>query len=343
MNESFTINHRFFCQRSGIQIGTLEFITTAGTLPYLSQWKDSVCYHPVFAMQPNKLLVFARDEWQRLAQRVLDSEITEHESEILRVCHLALLHSLESIKQDEPALPSLSIVQGSIEALFTLAGWKFFLESQRFKFPTLHLARRNNNLDFSNLRDYLNLCFEVKNDYETKVSETVEKAKIDAADRAMAMLRSEWAVPSSKKMLFQWIKAHLPDKYKPDGDGWLATLFLGTDKVIQSFEHDDLALFEEIIYASCPVGNSIFKAVRERTEAIKLAWVQHHEAWEIDLGSDDWDEETKLLVNGVPILPADAGPEPRCEEFASRGKFLQAHAKWTIAQARSVKDKGATI
>ena len=341
MNTSnLIISHRIFCQRSGLQIGTLELVATAGTLPYLTQWKEGVACHPVFAMDHAKLLEFARSEWQRLAQRAIDSEISDGDSNILRVSYLAMLHSLESVQQEQPGLPSLSVVQGSIEGLFNLAAWKFFLESKRFKFPTLKISKANKNLDFSNVTDYLATCFKVKEDYETKVTESVEKAKIEAAERALAAIRSEWVTPASKKMLFQWVRAHLPEKYHADGQGWLGTLFLGNEKAIVEFEKEDIALFEEILLSSCPAGNSIFKAVRERIEAVKTLWEQHHEAWEIDLGDDDYaDPVARLLVNGQKQAVPDPGPEPQLNNFSTRGQYLQAHARWQIASAKFNKDK----
>lgn len=330
-SSSIIVSHRLFCQRSGLPIATVEFITTAGTLPYMTLWNDNVVYHPVFSMQPYKLLEFARSEWQRLAGRAADNEITEAESNILRVCFLAMLHNLDSIKQDTPALPPLAVVQSNIEQLFNLAGWKYFLESKRFRFPTLALSKLNANLDFSTISSYLSLCWETKHEYENKVSESVEQEKIKAAEKALAALRSEWVVPVSKKLLFQWVKAHLPAKYHPDAEGWLGTLFLGNDKTILEFEEEDIQLAIEIIYC-CPAGSSIFKAVKDRLEHIQQVWSSHYEAWEIDLADDEWNDSP--IVNGSKIATPHPGPEPKIGSFDSRGSYIRAKAQWDIAMAR---------
>jgi hypothetical protein len=310
----------------------------------MEQWKDGVCYHPVFSMSPEKLLVFSRNEWQRLAQRAADGEIGDNEATMLRVCFLALLYSLDSVKQEEASLPPLVVVQSTIEGLFSLAGWKFYLESNRFRFPTLHICSLNDNIDFSNIKDYINLCFSVKEDYETKVNEVVEKEKIAAAERAMVALRNEWITPVSRKMLFQWVRAHLEEKYQADAMGWLSTIFLGSERTIQDFEEEDILLFEEIILSSCPIGSTISKAVRDRVEACKLAWTQHHEAWDIDLSDDEWelDEGMKLLVNGNKQEKAHPGDEPKINDFQTRGSYLQAQARWTIAMAQWNKAKEIT-
>lgn len=334
MSHNTIICQKFYCQRSGLQVGTLEFLTTAGTLPYLTLWNDQVCYHPVFSMGTGKLLDFARSEWERLAQRAGDEELGDAESNILRVSFLALLHALESVKQESPALPPLKVVQQSIEPLFNLVGWKFFLESKRFSFPTLTIAKRNDNLDFSSIPGYLSACWEVKNDYETKVNEVVEKEKLAAAERAMLALRREWVTPVSKKMLWQWVRAHLPEKYQPDADGWLGTVFLGSDRAILTFDKDELEMAEEIIISSCPAGNSIFKAVRERLAAILEVWEQENEAWEVDLS----DRPEALLVNGIKVTVPHPGPEPKLQDFSSRGGYIQAHAKWSVAMAQWKKE-----
>lgn len=336
---NMVIAHKLYCQRSGLPIATVEFLTTANTLPYISFWNDSVVYHPVFSMQPNKLLDFSRAEWQRLAGRAADQEISEAESNILRVSFLAMLHSLESVKQESPALPPLQVVQDNIEQLFNLAAWKFFLESKRFKFPTFSLSKLNSNLDFSTVRAYIETCLDAKKDYESRVSEAVEKEKIAAAEKALAALRSEWVTPVSKRLLWQWVKSHLPEKYQPDGEGWLATIFLGSDRAILDFEAEDIALAVEIIYSSCPVGSSVFKAVKERLAAVEEVWKQHYEAWEIDLGDDEWEQgAAAMLVNGEKQKTPHPGPEPKIGDFQSRGAYIQAKARWDIAMAKWQKE-----
>lgn len=325
------IRQPIFCQYSGIRIGVLEFLTTAGTLPYLTSWNDTVCHHPVFAMQYSRLLKFAKDEWQRLAQL---EEPRETETETLRVAYLAILYGMTTIKQDCPGIPPWHIVQNTMAGLFNLAGWKFFLESKRFRFPFLHLSKLNDNLNFENIGNYISACFECKSDYETRVQELVEQEKIRSAEAALQTLRDGWIVPTSKKMLWQWIKAHLPEKYSADAQGWLGTIFLGTDSTIREFEKEDIELACEIIESSCPVGTGIMPAVRERLKKISHAWEQHHEAWEIV------EDKPSLFVNGAPILTEHPGEEPKETEHATRGKYLQAHARWQLAMKQWTKENG---
>ena len=334
MSNDISIRQPISCRLSGIQVATLEFITTAGTVPYLKSWNETICYHPVFGMDMHRLMKLAEDEWKRVA--ALD-DADSVDTTVLRVTYLALLHTLGSIIQDTPGLPEYHTVQSTMAGVFNLASWKFFLESHRFSFPKLHICRLNNNLDFENIKDYISLCFDIKKDYETKVSDRVEKEKIAAAEKAMEALRNAWVVPANKKMLFQWVKAHLPEKYQADAQGWLGTLFLGSDSVALEFDREDIELADEIILSSCPAGTGILHAVRARIEHLRKVWTNHFEAWEI---MDDDNTAEKIFVNGEKLAAPHPGEEPKERNFPKRFQFIQAHARWTLAMNKWNKENG---
>ena len=325
------LRHVIRCQYSGLPIGILEVQTTAGALPYLSHWHKALAYHPLFSLSTDRLLKFVKEEWDRLRKRAIDEEITEAESNILCCGFLAMLHNLDCIVQETPSLPPLAIVQTNINKLFALSYWKWHLESQRFTFPTLKISRFNKNDGFANIPDYLELCFQVKKDYETKVNTALEKAKIDSANKALALLADTWIAPPNKKVLWQWVRAHLPEKWSADAQGWMSTIFLGGNHAIWDFSEEEIDLMEEIITSECPVGNGIMYAVRQRMKSIREIWEQKHAAYEIDLG--DYGVNNKLYVNGIPVAAPDPGPEPMQRDFTSRAKYLVTHAKWSIAKA----------
>lgn len=320
------------CGLSGLDIGQLEVITTAGALPYLSHWDKMQVRHPVFSLSPIKLFQFTKKEWDRLAKRAVDEELTTNESNILAVAYLACLHQLESIKQDQPTLPPLHIVQSTLNKVLALAYWKYTLDSKRFRFPTYHICQLNNNIDFKNIHDYLDLCFDVKDRYGEKMDELEEAAKIKAARDAMDALTREWISPISRKVLWKWVKHNLPVSYAADAEGWLSTLFLGGGTAIVEFNEEDLDLFEEIITCSCPAGTGIMKPVRERITQVWEIWKNHHRAFEIDL--EDFAINNGLLVNGAQVLHPDPGEEPQAKQFnGNKASYYIAHAKWTIAKA----------
>jgi hypothetical protein len=333
------LKHRIRCKFSGLQIGELSVTTAAGAMAYVSYWDKCLAYHPVFSLSTDKLLKFAKYEWDRLAQRAADQEATQEESDILCVSYLAMLHRLDSLRQDVPALPRLSIVQDTIERLFDLAYWKWHVESASFAFPTLHISKLNGNADFGNIGDYLDICLERRTDYEAQIDDAKEQEKVRAAQRAIKALASEWITPVSKKTLWAWVRAHLPEKYQADGQGWLNTLFLGGSAAIIEFDEDEIDLAEEIITASCPIGTGIMLAVRARLDAIRSTWSQYHKAFEIEMS--DFADNHNLFVNGVKVAAPHPGDEPTMQSVDfNRGKFIVAHARWTIAKAAFLKSGG---
>jgi len=333
------LKHRIRCKFSGLQIGELSVTTAAGAMAYVSYWDKCLAYHPVFSLPTEKLLKFTKYEWDRLAQRAADQETAQEESDLLCVSYLALLHRLDSLRQDVPALPALSTVQDTIERLFQLTYWKWHVESASFAFPTLHISKLNGNTDFGNIGDYLDICLDRRKDYEAGCNEAQEQEKIRAAQRAIKALSSEWVTPASKKTLWRWVQAHLPEKYKPDGEGWLNTLFLGGSAAIIEFDEDELNLAEEIITASCPIGTGIMFAVRERLDAIRTTWSQYHKAFEIEMS--DFAENNNLYVDGQKVAAPHPGDEPTMQSVDfNRGKFIVAHAKWTIAKSAYLKTGG---
>jgi hypothetical protein len=344
MTEPYTmgntvLHHKIKCKYSGLTIGTLDVITTAGAIPYVSYWDKCIAYHPVFSLEPLRLFKFVKGEWDRMAQRAVDSEVSQAESDILCVGYLAVLHTLDCIRQDQPSLPPLAIVHTTIGKLFNLAYWKWKLESERFTFPTLHLSKHNKNLDFSNLDDYLELCFDVRKDYEKRVRTADEKAQLDAATAAIKALSSEWVTPTSKRLIWTWVKAHLPEKYSADAQGWLSTLFLGGSNAIVDFDKEDIELAEEIVSSSCPNGTGVMFAVRQRLQAIRTTWEQYHEAYTIDLA--DYADEANTYVNGEKLAAPHPGPRPELKDYQfNKARFYVAEAKWEIAAAAYLKSGG---
>lgn len=324
------LNTKLYCQYSGLEIGFTQLEVTAGALPYLSHWDKMIARHPVFSLSEFKLFQFAKIEWNRLNKRMADEELSGKEERILQVTWLAVLHSFGSIKQDQPALPELHIVQTTLSRMLALSYWKYYLESNRFRFPTYHICKINENLDFAGISDYLDLCFQVKNDYETKLNDIQEKDKAEAADRALKALADSWITPVSRKILWAWTKSQLPAIYDADKVGWMNTLFLGGGNAIIEFAEEDIELLEEIITSHCPPGTGIMGAVRDRIAAIWKIWKDHHQTFDIDLA--DYAKNQGVLVNGLQVEMPDPGCAPQQKDYESKVKYAIAIAKWTIAK-----------
>lgn len=333
--EQIKVRHIVRCARTGLFVAELDYLVVAGIMPYLSHWNDMVALHPVFSMEHSKLIRFASDEWRRLAKKAADDEISDAESNVLRVTFLALLHALDCVKQDKEiqCLPPLHIVYSQMPKLMALSYWKFYLESKRFQFPTYHIAKINDNASFKHIADYLDLCFEIKNDYEMKKHTAEEEAKLKAAQEAVKLLNDVWVSPPSKKALWKWIVPQLAHtKWQPDTEGWLNTLFLGGSSIIvHDFDKEDILLMEEIIMSGIEAGTGMGKFVQGRIDTIKRTWEQYHETYEVDLA--DFAQNQGTLVNGAPVRHPDPGPEPVVTAFANRAQYTIARAKWQVAKA----------
>lgn len=331
---SSQIHQNLYCQLSGLQIGVLTLMgASAGYTPYIRNWNALTVRHPVFSMEPARLLAFARTMWRQHG----NEDASEENKQTLRVCFLAILHSLDCIEQEVPSLPPLWVVQSNFKALFSLAFWKYALESQRFKFPTYKINKRNNNLDFREIKTYLDLCFQIKDEYSETVRTRDEAARLEIASRAEKKLRSSWIAPISNRELWTWIQAQLADtKYKADSEGWMATIFLAkTDKAICQFDKEEITLFDEIIQSECISDNGMMFAVRNRIDEIKKIWSDTKEAFEVDF--EDFDVDGELIAARSVSTASESTEEPKEKDYPNKVLWIRAKALWYLQSRKDSK------
>lgn len=337
-----TLSYQLTCKFSGLPIGMLSYQVVAGHMPYLSHWDNMVAMHPVFSMETGRLLAFARGEWNRLAKAAIDNETTTAEESILQVSFLAVLHSLGSIDQQVPGLPPMNIVQSNMNRLFSLAFWHHRLDSQRFKFPRYKISKINDNNKFTNISDYLDICFDKKVDYEEGVEDLAEQERVISAEKALKALRNSWIVPIGNKALWRWVSANLPEQYEAEKQGWMLTLFTGNERTILDFDKDEIILLEEIVVSECPRGNAIMFAVRERLEKILKIYTDNKEAFTVDF-TDYEEDEAELAfkeANGVSTIVE----APKLSDFPNKVAYIKANALWYLQQrAKENKAIAASI
>ena len=332
MASSHTKN--LYCQLTGLQIGTLTLTgASAGYVPYIRNWDRLTIRHPIFSLEPARLLAFSRTMWRQHGHE----DASPDNQQTLRVCFLAVLHSLDCIEQEVPALPPLWVVQANFKALFSIAFWKYALESERFRFPTYKINKRNNNSDFKNISAYLDICFAIKEDYASTVRPRDEAAKIAAAEKAEKKLRSSWVAPISNRELWTWVQSQLADtKYVNDSLGWMATIFLAkTDRAITQFDKDEITLFDEIIQSECVSDNGMMFAVRKRIDEIKKIWSDNKEAFEVDF--EDFDVDGELTIARSASTNASSTEEPKQADYPNKVAYIKAHALWYLQSRKDSK------
>lgn len=315
------------CKYSGLTVGSLTVATVAGYMPMIGHWKDSQILHPIFSLEDHALLKFAKNSWFRFCafnpEESSDDSLTTKQETLLRVAALAMLHKLTTFRQDQAWLPSWANVSKNWNSLLALSYWKNYLESERFRFPSLRISKLEPEI---NLTEYLQLCWQVKKDYETKVNERVEQEKIKSAEIALRVLRDDLAgkSPRSTKLLWRWFLANLPQRYAPDTEGWMATIFFSkdSDNLQNKFTMADIDLFEEIFVAECPLGNSLSHAFREILRSKRKILENHYETFEI-------------LVPQSIQTAVDSGEisqeEPKLQNYKNKAHWMIAHAKWRLA------------
>lgn len=328
--------HPLICQRTGMTLGSLQVITVAGHVPFLSQWKDTQALHPLFSLEPGALLKFARNAWNNFCaltpEEATNASFTDRQEKILQVTALALLHSIADVRQDTPWLPSTQETSGCWSSLLQLANWKNYLDSQRFRFPAIRISKFNKGID---LHAYLQDCWKVKKDYESKVREGVEAEKLKSAELALVALRNDLVTkaPKSKKLLWRWFLAHIPSRYSRDTDGWMWELFdAETEPEISEFTIADIDLFEEIVLCEIPTGSSVSHAFLERLAYKRKVLTNRFQTFEI-------------LVPEIIAAEKAAGTisatEPKLSEYPNKVQWIIAHSKWRLAHSDMNKHRDA--
>lgn len=323
------------CKYSGITVGNLTIATVAGHMPMIGQWKESMVLHPLFSLADTALLQFSRNSWFRFcaftAEEAIDDTITAKQEQLLRVATLAMLHKMTDIRQDVPWLPTWPDVTRNWNSILSLSYWKNYLESQRFKFPAIRISKLEPEVD---LTTYLQLCWQVKKEYETKVNERIEREKLESAEKALKVLRDDLAgkTPRSLKLLWRWYISHLPARYEADSEGWMHTIFFSkdADNLQNKFTIADIDLYEQIFLCECPTGSSLSHAFLDILRSKRQILENHFDTFEI------------LVPESIKQGAADGSistVEPKLGDFKNKVGYMIAHAKWRLAHNSAALSK----
>lgn len=317
------------CPRTGLVIGAITVEKVAGFTPFLKEWDNTIVLHPLFSLTPIAMLNFAKNTWLSFCglteEQAANKSLTDRQEQLLQVSALAMLHQLTEVDQQIPWLPSLADVSSCWTQILQLSYWKHYLESKRFQFPRLRINKLNNGIS---LHSFLQDCWAVKKDYESKVRERDEIEQLKVKDAAVKAVRDELAgkAPRSKKLLWRWFITNMPAKYDRDINGWMWELFdAETDEELDEFTLADIDLFEEIVLSELELGSTLSHAFLDRiaTKRKKLATKKDFEI---------------LIPESITQGKQDgtiSAVEPKKADFPNNVKFIIAHAKWKLAYASS--------
>jgi len=344
-----TKSYILYCQYTGVAIATMELLQQAGKLPYLAQWKDSIAIHPLFSLSQMNLLMWTRKHWNYLFRNTVD-----HSSELQRqqfsIAFVAILHSMKCIEQTVPVLPEFHVVNTNMQRLLELAYWQAFLDSKRFKFPTLRINKLNANSNLHDVGAYLSVCESVKHDYETSKDAKADEAKLEAARRAEKAVRGSHVRAVSKKALWNWflssMASHNSKKYSlPEWQEWKeesAKLWFASESTQLQYSLDDVDAIEEVFITTCTLGTTVSHAFTQELARVRSNISNHLQVFSIDWTATIRTSDSpvqRVAADGTLIStelsnnpPEEPGEEPLQKDFFNRVDFIRAHAKWRLRQ-----------
>ena len=335
-----TRSYTIYCAHTGVAIATMDLVMQAGKLPYLAQWKESLAYHPIFSLAPLPLLAWTRKNWNRVFRTAAEHS-TDLEKQQFQIAFVAVLHTLGSIKQEVPVLPSFDICQRHMQNLLELAYWYTYLDSRRFRFPTLRINRQNANSNLNDIGAYFQVCNSVKHDWEKKKESLLEDARLEIAQRVEKAVRGSHVRAVPKKALWNWFLAELSatnsKKYTlPEWEEWKEDskkLFLGSENTQLQYSVDDVNSIEDVFITECTLGTTISHTFQSELSKIRTTIEEHSKLWTIDWSSN---APKRVQEDGtvIAVVPEHPGEEPKIGSFSSRFDFLKAQAGWKVRKAR---------
>lgn len=341
-----TRTYTIYCARTGVAIATMQLLQQAGKLPYLSQWKESTAYHPLFSLPQQQLLSWTRKNWNQLFRNQTLDYVSDLQKEQFQIAFMAILHTLNCLDQQIPALPSFHVVNTNMQRLLELAYWYNYLDSKRFRFPTLRINRLNANGALADIGSYFDICDSVRHDWETSKEAKFEDAKLEAARRAEKAVRGSHVRAVSKKALWNWflssLQASNSKKYNlPEWQEWKedsAKLWFANENQQLQFSLDDVTAIEEVFILECTLGTTVSHAFTAELNKIRSNISNHLKVFEIDWMATISSNTKRTDEAGNPLgnsnietaAPEQPGEEPKLHEYISRTEYIRAKAKWDV-------------
>lgn len=335
-----------YCARTGVPVANMQLLQQAGKMPFLSNWKDSQAFHPLFSLPQAQLLAWTRKNWNTIFKHSAIDHVTDVQKEQFCIAFMAILHSLNCVDQQVPVLPQFHTVVTNMQRLLELAYWYNYLDSKRFRFPTLRINKLNLNTSLHDIHSYFDICDSVRHDWETSKDAKFEEAKLEAARRAEKAVRGTHIKAVSKKALWHWFLSSLQSsnskKYTlPEWMEWKeesAKLWFGSENQQLQYSPDDVDSIEEVFLSECTLGTGVSHAFTTELTKIRNHIVNHQKIFSID-----WTETMKAKIKRTDALgnvigeedisvtpPEMPGKAPDLCDYPSRAKYLVAKAKYDI-------------
>jgi hypothetical protein len=317
------------CRISGIPLFAAKPLVSFSLAPHIFSQIAPDLVHPYYKLSLSQLL----DK----AVRYIHSE--DQTQRPPRILFSALAHALGHIKQGSPGLPSATVVAASFNRLVELAAWKHNL-AKTCKFPDLHLTRVNANEQWQNIAVWIDNCFEIRREWETRVRKYKNEQEIEAAQHALKAIRDEVYVNLDIKKLWNWIALQLDASGTATGRiETFRQLFLYGDINVELWTIDDIEDLQEAVLMHCDVGNSIMFAVNKIITNLRIVIRDFYSSFVVldDFDASDSDSNIPDIIRDADRQIAALGtlpPSPQRSAFSTATAHAVAQAKWNILARR---------
>jgi len=339
-------DHALYCKHSGVLLATVQIHFSEGKAPYLAQFKQSVLYHPFYGLHQTVLIRKLQDSLNQAHE--LEWLLPFPLQERMRLLVSAIMWNLEVMKQDRPCLPSYAVAAGSAARIINLAKWYWFVSSQRLSFPTYSVSSFHSNLEWQNIRWWIDSCFEIKKRWETKKNANAAKQEQLEADEETQevsdALRRRMYKKIDVKKVWNWIEIQLRSNIPAGRIETFKELFTNGDTNSHEWLVDDCDDLLEAVVDCCDCGNDITHFINERMNGIAALIKDYYGGFSLISGNSKLSNSTDGVTKqeqslldeydaqlvGLESLP----PEPQRAQFPSNALFWKAQANWSILSKR---------
>jgi hypothetical protein len=334
--------HAFYCRRSGVLLGQMIPLVTEAQDIWVRHFNEAALLHPVYSYNQAKLS-------QRLhaalySAHELEWQVTDaHKQKIQLLCS-AVMWSLDSIKQQRPSLPAWPTAAGSAARILALARWFWFVSSKRLAFPIYSISLQHNNLEWNNIRWWLDACFQIKEDWETKSRKAAQRQELlEASETTQLILRQKLTKRLDMKKVWNWIALQISEEYSSKQLDYWKDLFLDGDLEAHLWIEEDINDLQTAIVECCDVGNEISYFISDRLRGIRACIRDYRGGFTLigassnsaDAGNQT-SQETLMIAGLDQKLEGltEMGPKPEQKDYPTLGTFLRAQAQWNLLNKR---------
>lgn len=329
------------CKKTGVYLGVFNCTIIEGSTLLMQSVSDSMMIHPFFGLSDHVLLSKFDDAIDTL---INDDWVPRNKANIqkLQVLTVAIIDRLGCYVSRYGTIPSEKVAIASCMGIRSIAKWFLYETSKRPMFPSYCPAY--NAESWESLRGWIWSCFEIREDYTSRVRriylEAEQKARQDAAKEAIN--NSVGYKKSDYRKIWNWIELQLDGNVHPKRIKTFKQIFLMADLEPELWNEDDVEDLQIEIIANCDESSSVYSFALHRCRALADYLSDFYGSFTMvtsavngastELEKQRTDELTAELDAKLDSLPELVAPKE--SDFLSRALFMKAQAEYKLLSMR---------